>query len=117
MVIDPSFADARPTSTRSWFIAAPSITGLNYLNTSEVTDMSHMFAFFKQASLDLSHFITDKVTNMRCMFYGCNSLESLDLSNFNTEKVTDMQQMFYSCENLTSVDLSSFNTAKVTDFS
>ena len=46
VVFDPSFADARPTSTYRWFsgrIGLTSITGLTYLNTSEVTVMSFMF--------------------------------------------------------------------------
>ena len=42
-VIDPSFANYRPTSTNGWFYDMPylkSITGIQYLNTIEVTDMS-----------------------------------------------------------------------------
>ena len=58
---------------------------------------------------------TENVTNMKSMFYGCTSLTSLDVSNFNTENVTNMNSMFISCSGLTSLDVSSFNTAKVTD--
>ena len=119
VVFDPSFAGARPTSTYSWFTSMfliESITGLNYLNTSEVTNMSKMFAGCNQlTSLDLSHFNTSKVTDMSSMFYGCSSLTSLDLSSFNTSKVTDMGGMFSNCSSLTSLDLSSFNTSQVTN--
>ena len=39
VVFDPSFADARPTTTYGWFYemkSLQSITGMEYLNTSEV---------------------------------------------------------------------------------
>ena len=34
------------------------------------------------------------------MFWGCKSLISLDLSNFNTQNVTDMGCMFSGCNSL-----------------
>ena len=118
---DPSFADARPTTTSCWFgemYDITNISGLNYLNTSEVTDMSAMFSnCFELTSLDLSHFNTAKVTDMAGMFSGCESLTSLDVSNFNTSKVTTMEQMFSGCDGLTSLDLSNFNTSQVTNMS
>ena len=116
-VFDPSFADARPTSTKAWFyrIAVGSITGMEYLNTSEVTDMSYMFTGISLESLDVSHFNTTKVTNMSNMFHGCEFLTSLDLGSFNTSNVTDMNSMFTYCQSLTSLDLSNFNTANVTN--
>ena len=81
VVFDPSFANARPTSTLGWFYGMrnlQSITGIQNLNTSEVTDMAYMFIY-------------------------CESLTSLDLSKFNTANVTDMQYMFYGCESLTTI--------------
>ena len=116
-VFDPSFADARPTSTKAWFyrIAVGSITGMEYLNTSEVTDMSYMFTGISLESLDVSHFNTTKVTNMRNMFHGSEFLTSLDLGSFNTSNVTDMNSMFTYCQSLTNLDLSNFNTANVTN--
>ena len=121
VVFDPSFAGARPTTTFYWFylmINLESITGLNYLNTSEVTNMGSMFAYCpKLASLDVSHFNTSKVTDMCNMFNECSSLTSLDVSGFNTSEVTDMKDMFIRCSGLTSLDVSHFNTSKVTDMS
>ena len=117
VVFDPSFANARPTTTYYWFIdmrSLQTIEGLRYLNTSEVTNMSYMFAACKLTSLDLSHFSTANVIDMSCMFGYCEQLESLDLSSFNTSNVTDMTLMFSGCSSLTSLDLSSFNTANVT---
>ena len=118
VVFDESFAGARPTATCFWFIDMQNllnITGMAYLNTSEVTDMTSMFQNCRVlTSLDLSGFNTANVMYMTRMFYECRALTSLDLSAFNTAKVTDMSYMFSDCSGLTSLDLSSFNTAKVT---
>ncbi|MBQ6079728.1 MAG: BspA family leucine-rich repeat surface protein, partial [Muribaculaceae bacterium] len=120
-VFNYSFANARPTSTCLWFYNMKnlqSITGMQYLNTSEVTDMSWMFAdCVKLESLDVSHFNTTKVTAMNYMFRGCKLLTSLNVSNFNTAKVTTMESMFGDCSGLTSLDVSNFNTANVTNMS
>lgn len=120
-VIDPSFTNARPTSTAYWFRQMNnlvSIAGLTYLNTSEVTCMDNMFYNCQNlAELDLSQFNTANVTSMRYMFILCKSLTKLDLSSFDTWKVTSMFDMFDSCSKLESINLSSFNTTKVMDMS
>ena len=121
VVFDPTFAGARPTTTYDWFYHMgnlQSITGMSYLNTSEVTNMGYMFNYCsKLTSIDVSHFNTTKVTSMWAMFEGCPGLTSLDLSSFNTSKVTGMSDMFRHCSSLTSLDLSSFNTSQVTHIS
>ena len=93
VVFDASFANARPTSCYYWFCFCSNLTtieGIEYLNT-------------------------EKVTNMKDMFYRCSALTSLDLSNFNTENVTDMKEMFYSCSALTTIFVSDkFVTGQVT---
>ena len=62
IVIAPSFADHRPTSTAKWFENLEHLTtieGLEHLNTSCVTDMSGMFENCEAlTTLDLSHFDT-----------------------------------------------------------
>ena len=120
VVFDSSFRDARPTSTYCWFYdmdKLTSITGMKeYLNTSDVTNMSFMFCNCSSlTSLDVSNFNTSQVTDMHYMFWGCSSLTSLDVGGFNTAKVTDMEGMFGRCSSMTSIDVSSFNTEKVTD--
>ena len=66
--------------------------------------MSYMFVECSSlTSLDLSHFDTSNVTNMRNMFSGCLGLIKLDLSLFDTSKVTNMTEMFKMCENLTTI--------------
>ena len=117
VVFNSSFASARPTSTLNWFMRMEnlqSILNMQYLNTSQVTDMSCMFYYCKGlTNIDLSHFNTQKVTDMNSMFYRCTGLTSLDLSHFNTANVTNIANMFGGCTGLTSLDLSSFNTANV----
>ena len=118
VVFHSSFNDARPTSCYYWFSGCSNlttITGIEYLHTDNVTNMSYMFSnCSKLTSLDLSNFNTAEVKTMRSMFNGCSKLNSLDLSNFNTAEVTDMYFMFGNCTGLTSLNLSSFTTAKVT---
>ena len=119
IVINESFKTFTPT-TLSCFFAALSeletITGLEYLNTVNVTDMSSLFDHCqKLTSLDVTHFNTAKVTNMYKMFRSCG-LTSLDLSNFNTAKVTNMELMFSGCSNLKTIYASDkFITAAVTE--
>ena len=119
VVFDPSFNSARPTNTCNWFCnmtGLQSITGLNYLNTSEVAHMTSMFAQCIQlTNLDVSNFNTANVTDMCAMFSNCAGLTNLDVSGFNTANVTDMSYMFNNCNSLTSLDVSNFNTANVTD--
>ena len=118
IVFDKSFSTYAPTSLYKFFAnltKLKTITGLEYLNTEKVTNMSYMF--FKCSSLtslDVTHFNTAKVTNMNRLFSYCSSLTSLDVTHFNTAKVTNMNSMFDSCSSLTSLDVTYFNTANVT---
>ena len=117
IIFDKSFKTYAPTSLEQFFSGSSTletISGLEYLNTANVMDMSDMFADCqKLSSLDLSKFNTEKVTNMSSMFEDCIELSSLDLSNFNTKEVKHMNSMFRGCSALTSLDLSNFNTEKV----
>ena len=119
IVFDKSFSTYTPTSLRGFFgnrTKMETITGLEYLNTEKVTDMSYMFNnCSKLTSLDVTKFNTANVTNMGYMFYSCSALLSLDVTNFNTENVTNMSRMFSSCSKLTSLDVSKFNTVNVTN--
>ena len=121
VIFEESFNTYTPTSLKDFFrgcTGLDKITGLEYLNTAEVTDMSFMFyGCYALASLDLSNFNTTKVENMSGMFSGCENLSSLVISNFNTANVTDMSYMFHYCKNLSSLDIPNFNIAKVTDMS
>ena len=119
IVINESFKTFTPTTLHYFFAGLTeleTITGLEYLNTANVTDMSLLFDNCqKLTSLDVTHFNTAEVTNMYRMFNSCG-LTSLDLSNFNTAKVTNMELMFSNCSNLKTIYASDkFFTAAVTE--
>ena len=116
VVFEESFKKFEPTTLSSFFEelrSLTSISGLENLNTTHVTDMSKMFYnCYNLNSLNLSQFNTGNVEKMNEMFYNCQGLNSLDLSAFNTAKVNNMYRMFYYCF-VRTIDLSSFNTANV----
>ena len=118
IVFDKSFSTYTPTSLNGFFANLTNletITGLEYLNTANVTDMRRMFFNCTLTSLDVSKFNTAKVTDMSGMFDGCSKLISLDVSKFNTANVTNMSYMFFNCSALTSLDITNFNTENVTN--
>ena len=119
VVFDKSFSNYRPVSTGGLFgnyQHLKIIENIQYLNTSNVTDMRGMFEHCESlTSLDLSNFNTSNVTNMSYMFYDCHCLMSLDLSSFDTSNVTNMNRMFRGCSSLTSLDFRSFDTSNVTN--
>ena len=120
VIFDTSFANYTDIiSTAYWFYSCSSLTnisGMKYLNTSEVTDMSSMFdGCVSLTAVDLSSLNTEKVTNLACMFYECSSLVTLDLSRFSTANVTDMHEMFFDCSSLTTIYAGiNWNTKNVT---
>ena len=81
VAFDPSFAEVRPMFTCYWFYEMrklESITGLNCLNTSEVTRMDAMFSrCYKLTSLDLSSFNTSNVMDLTEMFKGSAALRTI----------------------------------------
>ena len=107
-----------------------SITGLEMLDTSNVTDMSFMFYACGHSAdvftLDLGDtFNTSNVTDMSYMFYYCGyecEAFTLDLgANFDTSKVNNMKWMFFRCgessKTFTTLDLSTFTVSADTDIS
>ena len=119
IVFDKSFSTYTPTSLYRFFESLTkleTITGLEYLNTENVTNMGYMFYNCSSlTSLDVTHFNTANVTNMSRMFSSCSSLTSLDVRNFNTANVMNMNGMFSYSVALTSLYLTNFNTEKVTN--
>ncbi|MBR5101887.1 MAG: BspA family leucine-rich repeat surface protein, partial [Muribaculaceae bacterium] len=81
VVFMPEFANARPTSCYYWFYYFKKINefeGLEYLNTSQVTDMTQMFD-------------------------DCWSLEKINVNNFDMTNVTSVNKMFFLCTSLTTI--------------
>ncbi len=73
---------------------------LNFIDVSNVTNMSGLFEKFKfnEFNVDIEHWDVSNVTDMSYMF--ARSTFSGDISHWNVSKVTDMSHMF---------DRSSFN--------
>ena len=105
IVINESFKTFTPTTLSGFFaplFELETITGLEYLNTENVTDMSLLFDHCqKLTSLDLSNFNTAKVTNMKSMFNVCPNLKTIYASDkFITAAVTESEKMFSYCDSL-----------------
>jgi len=119
IILDPTIAEAKPTSTATWFNYFQQVTeisGLSYLNTSDVTDMHSMFCNCEaMKTLSLTNFNTSNVTNMNMMFGNCTALTELDISTFLTPNVTDMSMMFSGCSSLTELNVTNLDTHKVTE--
>ena len=99
VVFDESFAMCDTISSTAHWLAGceslKSITGIENLNTSNVTSMHGMFYKCSSlTSLDVTHFDTQNVKNLKSMFQLCSQLKTIDLSNFNTDNVTNMNFMF-----------------------
>ena len=91
---------------------------ISHFNTDKVTNMNSMFKGCKLLKeIVLANINTQNVTDMGCMFYGCKSLKNLDVSKLNTEKVTNMDGLFFECELLNMINVTNFNTENVTNMS
>ena len=120
VAFDPSFAEVRPTFTCFWFYEMrklESITGMNYLNTSEVTRMDAMFSrCYKLMNLDLGSFNTSNVTDITDMFRGCTALRTVCVGD--GWRLSDIAQafsrnVFYDCTSLVGGQGTAYDPAHV----
>jgi surface protein len=94
----------------------------NFMTMERYFDSSYDPNVKNITSIDLSHFNSTNVNNMKCLFRGCELLQSINTINtaedsiyFDTSLVENMDSMFEGCSSLESVDLSGFNTSLVTN--
>ena len=81
VIVDESFARFKPTSFYRWFANMrflSRIEGIEYLNTSEATNLSQMFS-------------------------DCQNLKTIDVNTFDVSKVADASKMFAWCTDLTTI--------------
>ena len=71
------------------------IYDLNFIDTSEITDMSLLFSNCMH-NFDVSSWDVSNVTNMGYMFYHCKNF-NCDLSNWDVSNVTTTFCMFAGC--------------------
>jgi len=104
VVLDESMKNARPRSTSGWFYyftRLRDIQHLDYLNTSEVTDMSIMFRNCERiTTLDLRSFDITKVTSMRLMFLDCAALKTIYCNGDWSTTTADSESMFKGCTSI-----------------
>ncbi len=86
---------------------------LNYIDTSELTDLSYVLGSSKMESVDVSQWDTSNVENLNEAFYG-TALKTIDLSNWNTSKVHSMNATFFDSQSLISLDLSTWKIDNLT---
>ncbi|MDD3144673.1 MAG: BspA family leucine-rich repeat surface protein [Candidatus Gracilibacteria bacterium] len=86
---------------------------IGYWDTSNVTNMNHMFWGAGTFNQDISNWDVSNVTDMGGMFYGLNNFNQ-DISNWDTSKVTDMDSLFFNNYSFNQ-DLSSWDVSNVTD--
>ena len=82
------------------------------LNTSNVTDMSSMFACSIVESLDLSNWNTSKVTDMSSMFNGTSGLQDLNIGKWDTSNVINMYHIFNGASKLQFLNIENWDMSK-----
>lgn len=88
------------------------------LDTSEIQDMSYMFAFCENVqTLDLSGFNTSNVRDMDGMLRDCKALTAVNVSGWDVSKVEYLKNIFAGCGSLAALDLSGWQTSSLLDIS
>ena len=113
IMFDMSMDNCHPTSMAYWFSdykLLTEISGMMYLHTDQVTNMTETFANCSVLKkLDVSNFQTTKVTTMDAMFMGCKALTELNVNSFfdfSDEAVNAIEtttRMFAFCDKLRTI--------------
>ena len=94
------------------------IIGLDTWDVSKVTNMRGVFYYCESLKkLNISNWDVSNVTDMSEMFRCCKSLKKLNISTWNVSNVTNMFSMFHSCKSLTELNISNWDVSNVTDMS
>ena len=117
-IVDLSNFDTSNVTNMEGMFQASAFTSLNLssFNTSNVTNMRAMFAITLNLSNIIwgEHFNTAEVRGMTNMFTATTMLNSLDLSHFDTSKVWDMRWMFAG-SNVEKLNISNFDMSSIGD--
>ena len=88
---------------------------VNIKDTSNITNMSHMFREAKSFNQPIGGWDTSKVTDMSCMFAYAESFNQ-PIGGWNTSSVTNMSAMFFGAKSFNQ-PISGWDTSNVTDMS
>ena len=94
------------------YVFKHNIYDLNFIDTSEITDMSLLFNNCKH-NFDVSSWDVSNVINMGYTFYKCNVFTAKGLENWDVSKVKNMNYMFYNCKKF-NCGLSNWDISNVT---
>ena len=93
-------------------------TNLNIIDTSKITDMSHLFGDIvnniNKINFDVSRWDVSKVENMYSMFFDCKKFDC-DLSKWDVSNVKKTSYMFYDCESFEGKGLEKWDVSNVKD--
>lgn len=84
---------------------------LNWIDVSNVKDMSYLFFNAQNMNYDISKWDVSNVVNMKAMFYGCEHF-NCDISNWDVSNVKDMCYMFQYCKSFNR-NISNWNVSNV----
>ena len=93
-------------------------TDLNSIDTSKITDMTHLFESFnniENVNFDVSKWDVSNVESMLGLFFNCKKFDC-DLSNWDVSNVNKTSYMFYDCRNF-NCNLSKWDVSNVKDMS
>ena len=97
----------------SWGARLTSINGLEKFNTSKVTDMSHMFhACGALTNINITNFDTTNVRDMTGMFASTN-FTTINIKHFKTDNLTKAAAMFANNAKLTTLYLPNSSLSQI----
>jgi len=92
--------------------------GENIINVVEYPGLSSGFLFDNEEDIikiDLSHFDSSKLEDMRELFADCVNLVNINLHGIKTTHISDMSGLFSLCESLSILDFTNIDTSNVVD--
>ncbi len=115
VAFNDSFDTSACENMRCMFKNCPELWYLHMegIDTSNVVDMSEMFAGCVRLDTDLEEFDTSSVTNFEGMFRDCKEIMIVSFSGFQTSAATNMREMFAGCNLLRDISNFHFDTSNV----
>ena len=104
----------------SYMFNSSGLTGtldLSSINTPEVEIASHAFEKTKFSSINLSGWVTPKLSSLESAFTDDTLLETVNLANCDFSSLTSMKQLFYGDSALAEVNVNGIKTGSLEDIS